>query len=262
MRTIGALGISVGTSLAFELSNGEIRKPDTLLLNLRTIVRNAIDAYEPEDPDGKDATLVARAAKEDLIKLAEYINELKLPKALNFVLFNPSYKSLDKVFPHAKLWEPTTPNQIARAKLFKDVIDILVKELGKTITPTDTKTPDFNGLGMIITHHPVDLVLTKSQSRLILLESYTGAAKPRTLWFTKLTGDVKLFNMPLNKLTIQVFGDKSVNFRSDSTKIKKLVEEIAKKSKWDSGSTEEKVRTSINIHASGFDRTGLLNLMK
>lgn len=262
MRTVGALGISTGTSLAFESGvNNTLSKTDTLLVNLRTIVRNAIEAYEPDDPDGKDPVLITAAVREDLIGITKFITGLNLPKSTSFIVYNPSYKSLPKEFPHAKLWEPTTDKQKDHAALMGKVIKAVVDDFGTAIKQTDIMIPDFTGEGLIITSHPVDLALTKSYARLQLLESYTGLVRPHTMWYSKLTGGEKLFNMPLNKFTIQIFGDKSTNFRSESFKIKRLVEDIAQKAKWTSGSTIDRIRSSINSYSSGFDRTGLLNLL-
>lgn len=263
MRALGALNISVGTSLAFEGGvENQIGSVNTLLINLKTIVRNAREAYETDDPDGKDVDLLTNAAYDDLIGLVKVIQQWTQDKAITLIVYLPSYRSIPKLFSRANLWVPTTDIQKQKSLLDDKVIAGLKKRLGNNIKETDTNLPEFIGEGLILTHHPIDLVMTPSATRLRLLESYTGNMKGYSQWYTKLSGGDKLFNMPLNKLTIQIFGDGPVNFKSDkSFKVKDLVKEIAFKGKWTSVTTVDGVRSSINIHAKGFDRDALLILL-
>ena len=56
--------------------------------------------------------------------------------------------------------------------------------------------------------------------------------------------------------------DGPVNFKSEkSHKLKDLIKDIAIKGKWTSVTTLDGVRSSINAHAKGFDRDGLLILL-
>lgn len=262
MRTLGALNMSVGTSLAFE--GGVLDKLysfSTLLVNLRTLIRNAREAYEADDPDGKNAEVITSAVTEDIKTMLTALTEHQSVKPINFVLYYPSYKDLGSLFSHAKLWVPESDIQKEKAKIDEKVYFALKGKLGKSLLLTDSRLTDFMGEALILTHHPVDLVLTKSYQRLKLLESHTGAIKGFTQWYTKLTGGDKLFNMPLNKLTIQIFGDKSTNFKSGSLKEKNLIKELAEKGRWTSATTIDRVRQTINTHAMGFDRAGLLILL-
>lgn len=262
MRALGGLNVSVGTSLAFE---GDAKKTlaesDAILINLRTIVRNAREAYPAEDPDGKDSTLVAKSAYEDLTRLADIIQGWMGARPISFDVFLPSYKSLPNLFSKADLWIPTTDQQKKKADIEEGALKVLRSKLKGVIKETDSKLLEFSGNGVIVTHHPVDLVLTKAFSRLKLLESYTGTVKGFTQWYTKLTGGDDLYYMPLNKLTIQIFGDRSVNFRSSTMKTKALLKDIAVKGKWTSATTVDRVRSTINLHASGFDRAALIVLL-
>ena len=112
-----------------------------------------------------------------------------------------------------------------------------------------------------MTHHVVDLVTTSSMARLFLLESYTGVVKDFTQWYTKLTGGDKLHYIPFNALTLQVFGDNSVNFKSSSHGIKELVKKIALEAKWTSATSISRVRNTIGNIAQGADKAGLLMMM-
>lgn len=262
MRTIGALGMSTGTSLAFEsqMYQNAVPSVSSYLINLRTIVRNARSAFE--DAEGEDVNRVTLAVKDDINKLAEFLNNTHKGKAIEFILYNPSYQSLPQKFPRASLWEPTSEKQKEIATLEKQVIKNTCKTFGELIRQTNTTLPKFAGNGIILSHHVVDLVMTNSQTRLFLLESHTGNLKPYTKWYTKLTGESEqLFNLPFNKLTIQIFGDKSVNFKSMSKARKDLVKNIALKGKWTSASTESRVRSTINTYAFSADREGLLMML-
>jgi len=171
-RTKGTLPISVGTALAIEALSGKpIYKYSTFLINLRTIVRNARQAYDQYTPTVNELT---QACKEDIIGIAEGIIALKLVSPLDIKFYYPSYKNLPKLFPLAKLKDVTkqgTDKQKEIANLEEKVIDKLLPEFGKAISQVNSVIPEFAGRGLILTGHPVDLVTTKSYARLFLLES-------------------------------------------------------------------------------------------
>lgn len=269
MRALGGLEMSVGTSLAFEgeFSSG-IAGVDSLLLNLNTLIRNAREAFQEVDlkfitpGDLKKYTKdTLDAVKDDIGRIAKFVQDKQGQRVINIVIYSPTYKSLKSKYSRAKLWEPRTTIQLNKAKIDKEVTEALLKEYKDFIVVTDINLPEFAGKGAIITHHPVDLVQTKSTLRLYLIESYTGAIKPYTKWYTKLTGSETLSNMPLNKLTIQVFGDNGVNFFSDRQAIKNLVREVAEKGQWSSGISLDRVRSTINNYTTGIDKAGLLLLL-
>lgn len=247
MRTVGALGMSVGTSLAFEgESVTSILSSDTILFNLRTLIRNAHQAYEKDDRDAFKVDQIVADVKDDIVKLAKWINENRGTRPINMVVYAPSYDGLKYKFKKAELWEPKTEKQKAFVKLSDDVSAILVREYKTLIHEVNCQFPTFSGQGIVLTHHAVDLTLSNSVMRLYLLESYTAALKPYTQWYTKLTGGEELFNMPFNRLTIQIFGDRSTNFRSQSLQVKNLVKELAQQAKWTSATSYDRVKATIN----------------
>lgn len=258
MRTVGALGMSVGTSLAFE---GEtvpaILASDTILFNLRTLIRNAHQAYEKDDPDAFKTTQIVADVKDDIVKLAKWINENRGTRPINMVVYAPKYEGLKHKFKKADLWEPKTNKQIAFAKLVDEVSSKLVREYKTLIHETDCQFPTFSGRGVVLTHHTVDLTLSNTVMRLHLLESHTGALKPYTQWYTKLTGGDELFNMPFNRLTIQIFGDRSTNFKSQSLQVKNLVKELAQQAKWTSATSYDRVKATINGMGHSVTKVGL-----
>lgn len=264
MRTLGTLGMSTGTSLALELGDAasQIRMSDVVMFNLLTLIRNAHDAYETKE---EKLALTADQLMEDVVGdlkiLARWMEQARKTKPIQMVVYYPTYFSLPIRFSKAKLWEPTKPNQIRYVKLVKDTAKKLYSKYDKLIQKTDIGMPTYKGKGIVLTHHVVDLVMVDAVSRLMLMESYTGKVKPFTQWYTKLTGGENLYFMPFNKLTIQVFGDRSTDFRSSSTGIKELVKKLATDYGWTSATTLGRMRSNISSLPQGVDRAGLLMML-
>lgn len=264
MRTTGTLGMSFGTSNAIE--NGEaasqIRMSDVAMFNIYTLIRNAHDAYETKEEKEK---LTADQLVDDVIAdlkiLGRWMEEARKTKPIQMIVYYPSYFSLKIRFPLADLKEPKGANQERFDKLSKSAAKKLFSQYEKLIQKTDVGMPAFKGKGIVLTHHVVDLVMVDAVARLTLLESYTGKLKPFTQWYTKLTGGEDLYYMPFNKLTIQVFGDRSTDFRSSSAGIKALVKKLALDNGWTSATTMSRVRSNISSLPPGVDKAGLLKML-
>lgn len=271
MRSRGTLGMSVGTSLAFEGEGAaSIRSADTIMFNLRTLIRNAHQSYETDDKERFDVYKLSEDVAEDLRIIGGWVEEVRKNKPIQMLVYAPDYSGLKSTFPKADLVnhekdEPgkprSTEKQKAYAKLVNEVLKVLKKEFGKLILETKGTLPDFNGKGIVLTHHVVDLVNAKGIGRLWLLESHTGLLKPFTLWYTKLTGGNELHYIPFNKLTIQVFGDKSTNFKASSHGIRELLKKIAQDHHWTSATTMGRIRGTINGLPQGVDKAGLLLML-
>lgn len=259
MRELGELGMSFGTSMAFESDEAKhiIPKSDTFLINLRTLIRNVHGAYKKDDPQINDLDSLKAALMDDIRLMAEVVSKIAPRSTLHMEIYYPSYKSLDRKFPKADLWKPRTAKQVALNDLYDDLAAAFIKDHPELVTLTDCGAPEFKGRGLIITHHVVDLVLTEAWGRLNLLETHSGTVKPYLLWNTKLSGNDN-YNIPLNKMTIQVFGDKGTNFLGQSQAIKKLVKDLAQKASWTSASTPQRCRNSISTYLTGVDKEGLL----
>lgn len=258
-RDVGALGMSVGTSLAFEGEyQSEIVTADSLLFNLRTLIRNAYSAFSAATPTTKD---VIAAVKDDIVKIGKWVEEHRGTRPISMTIYYPSYKGLKREYGKADLWEPTKENQLAYAKLVEEVGKSLCDEYKTLIKQTDCDFPNFSGTGVVMTHHVVDLTMTSAVTRLYLLESHTGKLKPYTEWYTKLTGGNELFYIPFNHLTIQVFGDKSTNFKSSKFALKNMVKQMAQSSKWTSATSYERVKFTVRNMPQSTDKAGLLMLL-
>lgn len=261
MRVTGGLGMSVGTSLAFE-QTGEVLLAgiDCVLFNLRTLVRNAQQSYESGDTEPDDPKQLALDVEADLAIMAKWIEANRKNRPMRMVVYCPKYNNLESDYKLANVWKPTTDKQKKIAMVYDKTIEKLLSKFSKLVVVTNDTLPDYSGEGLVLTHHVVDLVKVKGVGRLRLLESHTGAVKPFTEWHTKLTNGNDLYYMPFNRLTLQVFGDKSVNFKTQSHGIKELVKQIAVDNKWTSATTLSRVRSTINSLPMGVDKTGLLKM--
>lgn len=262
MRDLGEVyAMSIGTAQAFEGEEGKhaIPNADSFLINLRTLIRNAHGAYSKDDPQINDVDALKKAVLDDIKEIARALTVISPRSTMNIEIYYPTYKSLAQKFPHASIWKATTEKQKALQSLYEKVAKAFIKDHKELVTNTDCGMPAFKGKGLVITHHPVDLALTDGWGRLSLLETHSGVVKPYLLWNTKLTGGEEAnYNIPLNRMTIQVFGDKSVNFLGQNQAIKKLVRDLAVKAGWTSATTPQRCRSSINTYLTGVDKDGLL----
>lgn len=262
MRSVGGLGMSVGTSLAFEGPGASsVRSSDTVLFNLRTLIRNAQESYEKDDPEYKDVDQIVKDVESDIVILSKWLEQARAGKVIKMVIYYPTYALIKLKYKHATLWEPTTELQKAKAALSAAVAKKLMSKYEKLITQTIMGMPEFKGMGIVMTHHAVDLAEERGYSRLHLLESHTGLLKPFTQWYTKLTGGKELHNMPFNRLSIQIFGDNSTNFRSSSIGIKNLLKKLAEEHNWTTATSLSRVRSTISNLPQGVDRAGLMMML-
>lgn len=263
-RSTGSLGISIGTSGALEAGGLlNLRNTDSVLFNLRTLVRNAQESYENEDKEYHSPEVLAKDVEADITFLAKYIETNRNGKPVKMAVYYPTYKGIARKYPKADIKDHSkgTEKQKATEATIVKTCDIVYKKFAKLIVQTDVGMPPFAGNGIVLTHHPVDLCETPGVARLKLLESYTGALKLFPDWNTKLTNGKNLHNIPLNRLTIQVFGDNSTNFKSSIQGIKEVVKRIAENSHWTTASTMSRVRSSIAALPQGMDRAGLMSML-
>jgi hypothetical protein len=264
MRSLGALGMSIGTSLAIEQPEAaaQIRGSDVILFNLLTLIRNAHDAYESKEDkaDLKPEQLMEDVVN-DLKMLSRWLEEVRKTKPLQLIVYYPSYFSMKFRFPLADLAKRETDNQKKFDKLSDKTADLIYDKYKKLIERTDIGMPSFKGKGIVMTHRVVDLAVHDHVLRLTLMESYTGKLKPYTQWYTKLTGGKELYYLPFNKLTIQIFGDKSTDFASSSKAIKDLVKKLAQDSSWTPATTVSRCRLNINMLNDGIDKAALLKML-
>lgn len=250
-RVYSSVPVSVGTGLALEsLVQQPLAKYQSLLFNARTLVRNAAAAFELEGEVLPTHEELLSALKEDVFQIVEALIPLTETRQFDIIFYYPAYDRLPFIFPEAKVKLDSSPNltpyQSATSTLFKSVIADFMAAHPNVFVKTKVGLPRFNGKALVLSHHMVDFITTKAYSRLNLIESHTGAVKKFTQLNTKMTGGSKLAEMPFNQLTLQVFGDKAVNFYSLSGLLKNALLVIAKDGNWKPDTTLDYCRHTLN----------------
>jgi len=260
-RELGQYPVSIATSLALEGAAGiypekEVKTPPILtgkyqlvMMNILTLYRNLVESCEREGQLTLDPRAIAEALIEELIVIDNTLAHISGQGASLFVYFI-DYDYLPKAFPHALIKKPNTPKQL---KVF-DIQNQFIKLFKKGAVKWPIPIKSFDKLeikgkypvSLILTHCVTDLFSRYNFSKLDLLESHTGEIKSYTQWNSKLTNGKELENIPFNKFTLQVFGDKSHLFVSHPIKMKKAILEIAQKDKWTVLTTMEKIKVGIS----------------
>lgn len=251
-REVGQLEIAIGTSLAIEGALGiypdapvtpaPIKKYTELWLNVSTMIRNI---HGSVSTDMQNLILT-----EDLLDcLVTEMNMLqgamvdKMGDNFKVVYYYNDLVSIRAKHPNATFKYPTTDRQKIYAGLEEHVIQVLPEYLdgidyrvfnGKIYGAGDT---------LIITHRVYDLLSLFQFSKLSLLESHTGRIKERHEWGSKL--GPKDDSIPFNIFTLQVFGDRNVDFTPISIKYRRVLVELAKTKRWTSLTGIEKIKMDI-----------------
>jgi hypothetical protein len=253
-RLTSAFPISLASSLALEaLVDGplpthdpdrvapprvELASYEVLYVNLLTLYRNILSALvKGDEPSVSPGDVLETLIFEvDLIK--SVVAEATHHKTkVHFYASN--YKLMALRYPHAKLRVDSTPKQVDYTKTMQEVVKAYFKThaLGGTLHLFDLliKTTD-KRKGLVLTHYAHDLLSWPSFSQLDLIESHTGALKPRAAWFTKLTGGKDLYRIPFNALALQVWGD-SNSFFALQLPVRQQLLALADEYKWTSATT-------------------------
>lgn len=253
-RKMGFYPISIPTSMALEsLTNtGDFQKDgkpaittaECLMVNLRTLVRNAVRAFGKDYPKASIEVLVD-AVQEDVAGIQQVIEYADLKTELK--LYYCDYDDLSKRFPNAKLVSATTDLQVMYAETTKKVLDALKGTLvsGLTVEITDWKLKGLKDT-FLLTHLPIDLLSAKEFPRIRLIESHTGRIKTQAEFQSKLKLPKDVSYIPFNGLTLQIFGD-GATFKEYDKTVKKKVLEAALKSRWHNLTTETRMKDSLKL---------------
>lgn len=252
-REMGAIPISIGTSLAIESALGilpdqETDKPfindyEAVWINVRTLYRNLIGAI--------DHTSRSTLIYKDLVDAIN--NEMQIIEStfshstkgrVNVTFYVCSYASVSRRFPHAGHKHPNTPLQKENFALEQ----LTIRALTESHPNHDYREfdVDFDGVQqntLIITHYPIDLLNRYKFKMLSLLETHTGAVKSPGRWYTKLH-TVSGVSIPFDRMTLQIFGD-NILFSPVPMAIRRAILRIAEANKWTAVSTKELIVKSI-----------------
>lgn len=258
-RTLGeVLPVSIATALAVEsllgmnpeapVEDHHLDEFDSLYINVRTLVRNLLGAIQSEDRQvSVGPQYVLEYVINEMITITRLMKEEAPEKTV--VFYTPSYnEAFIKSYKHGIIRQYKTKQQSYYWERETYVQEGIIKELAKRedqliCLATDTQLPKDHVKVMILTHYPIDLLSRYQFRDLKLIESHTGAVKPHSEWYTKLTGYKDRPTTPFDRATLQVFGD-GVMFMASKRKIRQTFIELATKYKWTNRSTEELVKYS------------------
>lgn len=269
-REVGELGLSIATDLAISRALGKhpeitdpsppIQRYGLLLINLRTLVRNFFGALEYTIRKQVKPASVTSRLMDELAVITEVIGANKVG-----VYFN-SYDGVAKRFPKATIRKLTSALQMEQAIQEEKATVLLIGELEKRNVKVfkydvDIGKSDNFPKTLLLTSFPLDLLSSTNFTSVDLLESHTGAIKPKLQWYTKLSKfKGERVTVPFTKTTLQVFGD-GVLFSSKDVKIKEAVMAMATKYKWTPATTEDRVRWAISNIANASYRDEISQLL-
>lgn len=269
-RQLGVFPISIGTSLSVEgLANLTpdrdpvfplgITRLDTLMVNVKTLIRNVESAFSNDELHSLKVEDLVDAVASDMEHLVTAVKSISDDR-VNVIFYNCTYQDIVKL-KHANLVMPTTPGQQLRSQKTATALGKLLEKAkngGRSIVSFNMY-PDEKGLEgkrvALLTHYPIDLIRYRWFTELLLLESNTGKLKGPDQFHTKLHKKVDGVDLPLNMLTLQVFGDGKM-FKPQISALVNEVSEVAKKGKWTYMTTPDKIRFWISrISLQGYIQT-------
>ena len=264
-RAMGQLPLSIATSIAFEsLFNMEpapdapawVRRPKgsvepikhigELWINLRTMLRNIDGAIDSEAINEASPMDYYRVLVSEISAIQALVNDIPLEQRPQLRFYTKSYENLSRIWPHALFRDVTAPKLKVYAVLENNVMSYFAEDIKKGVfNPEQIVIADcFLNLGAratLLSHFPVDLVLTKGNKFEALVESHTGAIKRKEEWHTKLRDGSKYPRIPFDKAMVQIFGDKENMLSPQTMQIRKRLAAISEKYHWNPTTTRDRV---------------------
>ena len=278
-RVMSAPGVSVGTSMALEtflpawpVFDSARTPPPAINLfdykrvwfNLATVFRNLYNALPRERLSELKSTDAGEALYHEMETIAAAIKDGS-QGAVETHFYWCDYKDLSKLYPKARLRVPNTPKQLQFRDHIVKAVTIAIKTAqlnnpGLVSTHHTQLHPKTHGQTLIMTHYPVDLLSASRFGKLFLLESHTGIVKNMTLWHTKFFNGKQLSIIPMNAMTLQVFGDEH-HFHPLDAKFRAALMEIAVEHKWTWMTSAFKLRSDISKYHDQFFALQLIALL-
>lgn len=246
-RTFGAYPISIATSLAIEgiTHSGEylergpnppINKMEFLMVNLRTIIRNAVNAFPSSEQIMLTVDTVYKCCDEDFTSMVETIDSYN--QHCEIQLYVSTYNTINQAFKDVNFKKFSTEKQATLETIERAVVHKFEKEYKDKLKVFDYKLKGLKRC-VILTHHPIDLLSYYDFPDLVLLESHTGVLKERKVWGSKLNLPKGCKTIPFNKPMLCIFGDKTF-INGQLPKVKKALINVSEKSLWNGLTTVSK----------------------
>jgi hypothetical protein len=270
-RQKGAFPVSIATSLAVEAAGGvyperpespePILQVQELWFNLRTLHRNLMGALPTDVRKKVLPGHLVPALIEELAILEAAVIKLS-HGGCRAVFYHSAYSKLKNRFSHALLRQPSTELQRIEQSLESQTVKYVIEQSpAQDVREFEQEIRGRHPTSFIVTHLPVDLLSRYAFSKLLLLESHTGRIKAPPQWNSKLTGGKDLANIPFNAFTLQVFGDNAHQFNAQPLRLRRQVQHLAQRDRWDVLTTLEKIEVSVKHVTDLKDRAALLALL-
>lgn len=249
-RVEGAYPVAIATSLALEGAMGihpeqeKIKKQakltdfNILAINLRTLVRNYLNAIDLKEKDEIPYDLILKYLAQEINSLRHVTNEL------NIVL---KIYQINHTFTILKMRNAIPRNSNNRQYIhLLDFLSRTDKHLTKmAMEENNQEDLNINNLpspALVITHQPLDLFYLNTTDS--LLESHTGVIKRRVDWGTKLhTNKYEL--MPFNSYTVQIFGDNDI-LAPIGVVHRRAFTNLAEEYKWNQNTTTGRMKDAVS----------------
>lgn len=255
-RVLGFFPMSMATSLALEglfhlgeYAGNSGEPPGNIMpalwVNLRTVIRNAINAFPNDGQIELLNSTLQESVEQDIDAIRDAVRQNTSGTELRFYI--TTHKSLTRAFPEAKFKQPAPGKQQILADLEAATLRYLQEQFDD-LTALDFDVFDWKLSGKkattLLTHHPVDLLSYYEFPDLRLLESHTGKVKTRKQWYTKLNVPKGTTVIPFTKSMLTIFGDGS-HILSQDIKIRRTLIALGEKFKWNGLTTHSRMLTNI-----------------
>lgn len=251
----GIYPVAIGTSMALETilgipkneQAGQQHLPSRvptypfLYINMRTLLRNLIGAIK--SPSYSDLDVV-EGVKREMGMIATVVSNMTESKT-QVVYYYSEEETIKRTLPYARfkdIEKDGTAKQ--KQKYFFEIAvfaQLATDDIWKGVNVVDGLITGSHPKAYIITHHPIDLLAAPNFEELSLLESHTGTVRGRETWSYKSAGKDAGRYLPMNKLTITLWGDGNNLLSSYPPSTKKIVLEFAKAHNWHSMTTKDKI---------------------
>lgn len=221
---------------------------DEVYFNLTTLARNIVSSYS------SNHAMVLKANE-----IAMYLNyEVEVIKKLFSDNTNalPLFYFSDYEHVYDKVKHPAVRPRLATTQRQKHLESLRDKAVDIYYSMDESSTLHYRReflpnsrypKALVLTSFPVDLCAFAKFKQLDLLESTTGVLKPRHLWYTKYYKGSDLNFLPMSHKLLKVFGD-NVHYHPMDFKIRNMLIDLAKSSRWSPLTTPDKVLFDIEQH--------------
>lgn len=247
--------MSIATSLALESACGihpdiiveraPILDYEELWVNVRTLFRNFMGSLDATTHKAVVPGQIAEALATEMDTIASIV-ATESRGSCEVVFYYCNYRGIEGKYRHAVVRRDSTENQKLYTIIHNATIELLIGYERDDMVGLDLKlTPQNHPIALVLTHYAYDLLSWPNFSKLVLLESHTGAIKERALWYTKYHNGKDLVMIPFREDFIQVFGDNET-FRPMDLKLRRDLIDIATRYHWTAVSTRDKIKYGID----------------